>query len=50
MSISLTGVVFMAPTMAHSATFLILSSLLLLAFEALAQEVVAYSMIGQTAV
>ena len=48
-SISLMGVVFMAPAKARSATFWTLSSLLLLAFEAVAQEVVAYSMMGRTA-
>ena len=41
--ISLMGVVFMASTMACSTTFWTLSSLLLLEFEAMIQEVVAYS-------
>ena len=48
-SISLMGVVFMAPTMALNATFWTLSSLLLLVFEAVAQEVVTYSIMGRTA-
>ena len=48
-SISLIGVVFMAPTMALNATFWTLSSLLLLAFEAVAQGVVAHSIMGRTA-
>ena len=39
----------MAPTMALNASFWTLSSLLLLAFEAVAQEVVAYSIMGWTA-
>ena len=46
---SLMGVVYMAPTMALSATFWTLSSLLLLAFEAVAQEVVVYSIMEWTA-
>ena len=48
-SISLMGVVFMTPTMALHATFWTLSSLLLLAFEAVAHEVVTYSIMGRTA-
>ena len=48
-SFSMVGVVFMAPTMACNGTFWTLSSLLLLALEVVAQEVVAYSMVGQTA-
>ena len=48
-SISSTGVVFMASTMACSTAFWTLFSLLLLAFEAVAQEVVEYSLMGWTA-
>ena len=46
---SLMGIVFMAQTMARSAKFRILSSLLSLAFVAVAQEVVAHSMKRWTA-
>ena len=45
-SISLTGVVFMAPRMILSPAFWTLSSLLLLVFDAVVHEVEAYSAIG----